>query len=201
MKHMKTYIVMLAVAAMPFSLTSCDPDDGWNYYDYYGGWYDSYDWYNAPFDYGTSQMIEMAQYVNGEWGGRITVADRQGTYTYGADFGFYQYNNNSLNGNGVEYRYDLRSDGSYGDDTLIGQYNFTWYIDPRSRNIYLRYDSGERFVIYYKDLDLSASIFDATMTGLNIDEDDELSLDRYTRAMSTGAKSVGMKMEKRTSSK
>ncbi len=198
---MKTYIVMLAVAAIPFSLTSCDPDDGWDYYDYYGGWYDNYDWYNAPFDYGTSQMIEMAQYVNGEWGGRITVADRQGTYTYGADFGFYQYNKNSLNGNGVEYRYDLRSDGSYGDDTLIGQYNFTWYIDPRSRNIYLRYDSGERFVIYYKDLDLSASIFDATMTGLNIDEDDELSLDRYTRAMSTGAKSVGMKMEKKTSGK
>ena len=197
MKRMNTWLAMLAVAMMPFLLTSCDPDDGWDYYDYYGGWYDNYDWYHSPFDYGTAQMIQMAQYVNGEWGGTITVSDRDGVYTYGSDFGFYQYNRNSLNGSGVEYRYRLRSDGSYGDDTMTDQYNFTWYIDPRTRNRYLRYDGGECFVIYYADLDLSASIFDASMHGLNINEDDELSLDRYTRAIGSGQKTAVIKMGKK----
>ena len=146
-------------------------------------------------------MIQMAQYVNGEWGGTITVKDNNGVNVYGADFGFYQYNANSLNGNGVEMRYELRSDGSYDDNTLMGKYNFTWYIDPRTRNIYLRYDSGERFVIYYSDIDLDANIFDSTMRGLNIHEQDDLSLDRYTRAMGTAEKTVTMKMGKKTSGK
>ena len=201
MKRMNSWLVLLAVALMPLSLTSCDPDDGWNYYDYNGGWYDDYDWYGEPFDYGTAQMIQMAQYVNGEWGGTITVKDNNGVNVYGADFGFYQYNANSLNGNGVEMRYELRSDGSYDDNTLMGKYNFTWYIDPRTRNIYLRYDSGERFVIYYSDIDLDANIFDSTMRGLNIHEQDDLSLDRYTRAMGTAEKTVTMKMGKKTSGK
>ena len=61
----------------------------------------------------------------------------------------------------------------------------------------MRYDGGECFVIYYADLDLSASIFDASMHGLNINEDDELSLDRYTRAIGSGQKTAVIKMGKK----
>lgn len=202
MKTMKTYIVMLAAALMPFALTSCDPDDGWDYYDYYGGWYDSYDWYDDPFDYGTAEMIEMARTVNGEWGGMITVADNNGTYSYGADFGFYQYRANSLNGNGVEYRYEVLPDGTYDKTSPLGKWRFTWYIDPRSRNLYLKYEGGQTYVIRYADLSLDAVAFDATMRGVNVNERDDLSLDRYTRSMtSADAKVCTMKMGKKTKAK
>ena len=72
MKKIYYLATLLMLAAMPVLFTSCDDEPYYWYEDYYGDWYDDYDWYDKPFDYGKSDLVTMAQTLNGTWSGTAT---------------------------------------------------------------------------------------------------------------------------------
>jgi len=161
--------MLAAVMALSFTMTSCD-DDPWDYYDYYEGWYDDYDWYDDSFDYGTAQLNAMAQTLRGHWEGTMRneytndMGEREyvDMYVY---FEFDQYNNKSLNGRGREIDY-------LGNDSQ--ELRFSWYIDPRTGDIRIRYDgSNYTFVLDYdantprSGFSLSDNYFNGVMEGVN----------------------------------
>lgn len=174
-------ISIILVAMLPVALlTSCDPED-WDYRDYYGGWYDDYNWYSDPFDYGTDDLTLMAQTLRGQWTGQLRAdyinSDGQRTVVdYDTYMAFDQYDSRSLNGRGTEE--------DYLDGTLDAQENFSWYIDPRSGNIYIQFDKGREMCIKYSDLSLDNNAFSGTITGQNVDEYDDFSFQRTTYASS-----------------
>jgi len=171
---MKLLTVMMAFAAMPLLFTSCDdrPWD-WDYYDYYEDWYDDYDWYGDAFNYGTDQLNQMAQMLRGYWEGTLrnvyTNDDGQREYAdMNVLFQFDQYNSGSLNGRGSEIDY-------VGDESQ--ELRFTWYIDPRTGDINIKYDnSGYTFVLDAhansddSGFSLTSDAFSGVMEGVNNDE-------------------------------
>ena len=196
MKRIYSLLTLLILAATPAMLTSCDPDDYW-YNDYYGDWYDDYDWYGEPFDHGKSDLVSMAQMLNGAWTGTLTneYTDDNGqrvqTNMY-VDFTFVQYDSNSNNGKGYETDYVPRYD-KYGNPVYDSNGNpiydenqslkFEWYIDPRTYNIYIKYnDSGYRYVLDSQansdtsgfslkwDKRKQCDVFSGVMEGVNNDE-------------------------------
>lgn len=181
---------MIMAATLPFTLTSCEHEywyDEWDYSNYYQDWYDDYDWYSDPYNYGNDALYAEAQMLRGMWYGRLlaTYTDNYGkrvTADLDVEFHFDQYNANSLNGRGVEY--DFYEDGT---DEL----RFSWYIDPRTGDICILYDANQngfkremRLYInrnrdgFYLDKDQ----FYGTMYGINCDEVDEFDLRRTTYA-------------------
>ena len=105
MKKIYYLATLLMLAAMPVLFTSCDDEPYYWYEDYYGDWYDDYDWYDKPFDYGKSDLVTMAQTLNGTWSGTATNEytnddGQRERVSFYADFTFTQYSQNSNNGTG-----------------------------------------------------------------------------------------------------
>ncbi len=176
---------MLLVAAMPTMLTSCD-DDPWHRDFDYG----NYDWYDDAYTDGTSDLVAMAQTLNGTWSGTATneYTNNNGMRertTFDVEFTFVQYSQKASNGTGYETDYD--DDGN--EQTL----RFKWYIDPRTYNIYIEYlNSGYRYVLCESgnsdtsgffvgyDDDLRKDVFSGVMEGVNNDEYIFFDCDRVT---------------------
>jgi len=171
MKQIKSYLALVAIAMMPLMFTSCDDDPwDWDYYDYYGDWYYDYNWYDDAFDYGDADLNAMAQMLRGHWEGtlRNEYTNEFGQREYAdmyVDFEFDQYNSRSLNGRGREIDY-------VGDE--YQELRFSWYIDPRTGNINIRYDnSGYTFVLdahansSTSGFSLSSDAFSGVMEGVN----------------------------------
>lgn len=190
MKKIHYLAALLILAATPLLFASCDDEPTYWYSDYYGDWYDSYDWYNTPFDYGQSDLVAMAQTLNGTWSGTATNeytndAGQRERLSFDADFTFTQYSQSSNNGTGYETDYD----GSGNEQTL----RFKWYIDPRTYNIYVEYvNSGYRYMLnssgnssysgFYLGYDdnLRRDVFSGVMEGVNNDEYIFFDCDRVT---------------------
>lgn len=211
---MKTVRIMLAIAtmlAMPMLFTSCDDDP-----DY---WYDDWTWgnnyYNRPDDGNVDDqdfLVAMAQTLNGQWRGdmRAYELNEQGqakdSIDYSTDIEFVQYNNTAISGTGTQHDYD--------PNTGIKEYqrDFTWYIDPKSGDIYLTYKTQQQDGSYtdyvmridYDDLNLSNRTFTGYLWSSDGLEVDDFWFDRYssnTRAtLSTDSKktkwSVVLKAQK-----
>ena len=173
-------MAMLMLASVPMLFTSCDDEPYYWYNDYYGDWYDDYDWYDKPFDYGKNDLVTMAQTLNGTWSGTATNeytndAGQRERISFYADFTFTQYTTNSNNGTG----YETDTDDSGNEQTL----RFKWYIDPRTYDIYIEYvNSGYQyrlnangnsdysgFFLGYDD-QLRKDIFNGVMEGVNNNE-------------------------------
>ena len=197
MKRMYKLLPVAIMVGLLATFTSCDSNPwygDYDYYDYYGSWYDSYDWYNRPFNYGNDALNEEAQMLRGIWGGTLvaqyTENGQRVTQNLDVEFIFDQYNSKSLNGRGREYDYY-----SEGTDVL----SFSWYIDPRTGDIYLEYDPNQYGKKRVMRLDahsvsngfyLDSSKFNGVMIGQNTDEVDEFNLERKTlaKAMTRGTK-------------
>lgn len=173
MKHLKLLWTAIVFGVLPFSFTSCDDPWDWDYYDYYGDWYYDYNWYDDAFDYGTDELRLVANTLRGHWEGtmRNEYTDNTGhrvyvdMYVY---FEFDQYNSRSLNGRGREI-------DTVGDESQ--ELRFSWYIDPRSGDIHIRYDdSGYTFVLDSRGssqtsgFSLTDDYFNGVMEGVNNDE-------------------------------
>ncbi len=177
MKRIKTYLAILLMATLTCSLTSCDEDwpgyrddYGWNYYDYSQNWYDSWDWYGTPFDRTTDNLRNMAQTLRGYWQGQLRYyyIETDGQYAQAdmnVQFQFDQYNASALNGRGSEIDWV---------DNESQELRFSWYIDPRTYDIYLKYDeSGKTYVLNadgnsdFSGFSLDANAFSGVMEGYN----------------------------------
>lgn len=170
MKRFSSYLTLLIMAALSFTFVSCDDD--WVYTD---------DWYNNPYYDATDYTLELARTMNGSWRGAIIneytndKGQREQTQC-DADFTFVQYNYNTVNGTGYETDYD----GVGNTQTL----RFKWYVDYRTSNIYVEYESGYRFVLdsrgnsKYSGFSLDDYSFDGVMEGVNNDEYIFFQLDR-----------------------
>ncbi len=190
MKKIYYLATLLMLAAMPVLFTSCDDEPYYWYEDYYGDWYDDYDWYDKPFDYGKSDLVTMAQTLNGTWSGTATNEytnddGQRERVSFCADFTFTQYSQNSNNGTGYETDYD----DSGNEQTL----RFKWYIDPRTYDIYIEYvNSGYQYVLnsrgnsntsgFYLGYDdqLRKDVFSGVMEGVNNNEYIFFDCDRVT---------------------
>ena len=180
MRRVYYFATLLLLAAMPVLFTSCDDDPYYWYDDYYGDWYDDYNWYDTPFDHGKDDLVSMAQTLSGTWSGTATNeytddnGQRQRTSFY-VEFTFVQYASNTNNGTG----YETDTDDSGNEQTL----RFKWYIDPRTNNIYIEnvksqykyvLDSSSNsetsgFYLGYDDQS-RRDIFDGVMEGVNNNE-------------------------------
>ncbi|MGM9705611.1 MAG: hypothetical protein ACI3YB_06445 [Prevotella sp.] len=171
MKRFKFYMTMTVFACMAFAMTSCEEDRwDWDYYDYYEDWYDDYDWYDDAFNYGTDNLNRMASTLRGHWEGtmRNVFTNDNGIRDYvdmNVHFEFDQYNSRSLNGRGRETDW-------IGDE--YQELLFSWYIDPRTGNICIRYDnSGYTFLLNAhtnaedSGFSLSDKYFEGVMEGVN----------------------------------
>lgn len=190
MKKIYYLATLLMLAAMPVLFTSCDDEPYYWYEDYYGDWYDDYDWYDKPFDYGKSDLVTMAQTLNGTWSGTATNEytnddGQRERVSFYADFTFTQYSQNSNNGTGYETDYD----DSGNEQTL----RFKWYIDPRTYDIYIEYvNSGYQYVLKFRgnsntsgfylgyDDQLRKDVFSGVMEGVNNNEYIFFDCDRVT---------------------
>lgn len=172
-------LMMLALA--PMALTGCcDDSDDW-YYDY--------DWYDRPYNDGSDDLVTMAQMLNGTWTGTLVNeytgddGKRYQAQMY-VDFSFVQYTARSNNGNGYETDYVPATD-KYGSPLYDNNGNqvydsqtlqFKWYIDPRTYNIYVEYNSGARYVLDARGnsetsgFSLDNRDFNGVMEGVNNDE-------------------------------
>lgn len=196
MKRIYTFLTMFMLALMPAMMTSCDTDDDYWWDDYYGEWYDEYDWYNDPFDHGNNQLVSMARTLNGTWTGIAKSNYKEDGQWYEANFDveftFTQYTPSSCNGTGYE---------TDSDDTGYSKVRrFKWYIDPRTGNINIEYiPSGFRYLLDANtDSETSGfylgwsdnekqDLFNGVMEGVNVDEyitfDCERVTGRGTRAI------------------
>ncbi len=181
---MKAFKIMMA--AMPMLFTSCDDDP-----DY---WYDDWTWGNdynqRPDDDDVDNQdffVAMAQTLNGKWRGdmRAYEVNEQGvavdSIDYSTDIEFVQYNNTAISGTGTQYDYKPQT------DYLEKQRDFTWYIDPKTGDIYITYKnvheggSTTDFVmrIAYNDLNLNVRTFTGYLWSSDGDEVDDFWFDRY----------------------
>ncbi len=202
MKWTNTFSALLVMMTMTFAFTSCDEDpwdDGWDYYDYSQGWYDDYDWYDDAFDYGNNTLKQEAQALRGYWTGKVEnrYYDQQNQLQkvqMDAEFEFDLYNSNALNGRGRETDYAPMIDdyGNYVYDDngqLVydsQQLRFSWYIDPRSGDICIKYDgSGYEYRTSWNggfSLNTQTGQFCGTFNGCNNNEQIAFSLTRTTLA-------------------
>ena len=204
MKRINSFATILLIAAMPILFTSCDDDD-WDYYDYYGDWYNNYNWYTDSFDFGTSTLNAEAQCLRGHWTGTLineyTADDGSREQAkMNADIEFDQYDSNSLNGRGREIDY-------VGNESQ--ELRFAWYIDPRNGDIYIKYDkSGYEFRMDYNSKEegfyLDDNQFNGIANGQNNNEALAFDLTRTTLAkpssraiVKSDTSTVAMKFRKR----
>lgn len=138
MRKWMQLLVMLAIVALPFALTSCDDDEPWGYYhpDYPDGGYDRDD-----------ELEDMVSLLCNEWYGDMYYTytddgkgDSNGhrvTETYKVSMKFFQYGNskNTYAGQGIEVDTNERGD----TQTLI----FSWWIDTKRGDIYVKYTDSK----------------------------------------------------------
>lgn len=190
---MKTFKIMMAVAAiaaMPMLFTSCDDDPDYWYDDWYDGWTWGDDYNNRPDDNVDNQdfFVAMAQTLNGQWRGDLKAyqVDEHGVAVdsiyYSTDIEFVQYNSTAISGTGTQYDYNPQT------NEKEMQRDFTWYIDPKTGDIYLTYkevhegDSTTDYVmrIAYNDLNLNDRTFTGYLWSSDGDEVDDFWFNRYT---------------------
>jgi len=190
---MKTYKIMMAVAviaALPLLFTSCDDDPDYWYDDWYDGWTWGDDYNNRPDDNVDNEdfFVAMAQTLNGQWRGsmRAYELDEQGvavdSIDYSTDIEFKQYNSSAISGTGTQYDYNPQT----GEKKF--QRDFTWYIDPKTGDIYLTYKevheggttSDYVMRIAYDDLNLNNRSFTGYLWSSDGKEVDDFWFDRYT---------------------
>ena len=190
---MKTFKIMMAVAAiaaMPMLFTSCDDDPDYWYDDWYDGWTWGDDYNNRPDDNVDNQdfFVAMAQTLNGQWRGDLKAyqVDEHGVAVdsiyYSTDIEFVQYNSTAISGTGTQYDYNPQT------NEKEMQRDFTWYIDPKTGDIYLTYKevheggSTTDYVmrIAYNDLNLNDRTFTGYLWSSDGAEVDDFWFDRYT---------------------
>lgn len=184
---MKVFKIMMAVAviaAMPMLFTSCDDDPDYWYEDEFRG--DDYN--NQSDDDSQDPLLLMAQTLNGKWRGdmRAYKVNEQGvavdSIDYSTDIEFVQYNNTAISGTGTQYDYNPHTN----EKEL--QRDFTWYIDPKTGDIYITYKvvheggSTTDYVmrVAYDDLNLNDRTFTGYLWSSDGAEVDDFWFDRYT---------------------
>ena len=169
------------VAIMGFAFSSCEDHYYYDEYDY--GWYgDRYrDKYTPSSDY--DYLIRLAQTMRGKWEGslKITAPDEISgkmveTY-YTTVFEFDQYSYNTINGRGVEIDY-LDGEEDYYD-------TFSWYIDEKTEDIMLQFDSNGR-TMRMDSYHVDADRFYGSMFNAKTNEYNDFDLTRYTYADGSG---------------
>jgi hypothetical protein len=200
---------ILSVALMTmfsFAFVSCYDDDPAD-----DDWYDSYNWYNNAYDYtnwdggNSSQLATEASVLCHPWSGTLVYYyysnGKQQTAQMNVDILFDRYDSNSVNGRGQETDYD-----SEGNTQVL---KFAWYIDPKTENIYIKYDTSGS--IFYFDASrsdeygfvLDSNSFSGYALGKNVDEALDFDLTRAslakssTRTASAVKSSLPMKLVKR----
>ena len=190
MKAFKIMMAVAAIAAMPMLFTSCDDDPDYWYDDWYDGWTWGDDYNNRPDDNVDNQdfFVAMAQTLNGQWRGDLKAyqVDEHGVAVdsiyYSTDIEFVQYNSTAISGTGTQYDYNPQT------NEKEMQRDFTWYIDPKTGDIYLTYKevheggSTTDYVmrIAYIDLNLNDRTFTGYLWSSDGDEVDDFWFDRYT---------------------
>ena len=183
-------MAVAAIAAMPMLFTSCDDDPDYWYDDWYDGWTWGDDYNNRPDDNVDNQdfFVAMAQTLNGQWRGDLKAyqVDEHGVAVdsiyYSTDIEFVQYNSTAISGTGTQYDYNPQT------NEKEMQRDFTWYIDPKTGDIYLTYKevheggSTTDYVmrIAYNDLNLNDRTFTGYLWSSDGDEVDDFWFDRYT---------------------
>lgn len=137
-------LVILALLAFPFVLTSCDDDDPWHYGD------DPWSWGGSGGDDNGNTADQMVSILSGRWQGNMmyTYTDesvRPGqpnrvTEKYAVEMTFYRREDDRERyaGQGVEV-----DRNEQGDTQAL---SFTWWIDTQNGDIYLKYsDSNSIF--------------------------------------------------------
>ena len=184
MKAFKIMMAVAAIAVMPMLFTSCDDDPDYWYEDEFRG--DDYN--NQSDDDSQDPLLLMAQTLNGKWRGdmRAYEVNDQGvavdSIDYSTDIEFVQYSNTAISGTGTQYDYKPQT------DYLEKQRDFTWYIDPKTGDIYITYKnvheggSTTDYVmrIAYNDLNLNDRTFTGYLWSSDGDEVDDFWFDRYT---------------------
>ena len=132
--------------------------------------------------------MAMAQTLNGQWRGsmRAYELNEQGvavdSIDYSTDIEFVQYNNTAISGTGTQYDYNPQTN----EKEL--QRDFTWYIDPKTGDIYLTYKtvlengSTTDYVmrVAYDDLNLNDRTFTGYLWSSAGGEVDDFWFNRYT---------------------
>ena len=186
MKAFKIMMAVAAIAAMPMLFTSCDDDpdywyDGWTWGDDYNNRPDDDDVNNQDF------FVAMAQTLNGKWRGdmRAYKVNEQGvavdSIDYSTDIEFVQYNSTAISGTGTQYDYNPQTN----EKKL--QRDFTWYIDPKTGDIYITYKevheggSTTDYVmrVAYDDLNLNDRTFTGYLWSSDGAEVDDFWFNRY----------------------
>lgn len=184
MKAFKIMMAVAVIAAMPMLFTSCDDDPDYWYEDEFRG--DDYN--NQSDDDSQDPLLLMAQTLNGKWRGdmRAYEVNEQGvavdSIDYSTDIEFVQYNNTAISGTGTQYDYKPQT------DYLEKQRDFTWYIDPKTGDIYITYKnvheggSTTDYVmrIAYNDLNLNDRTFTGYLWSSDGAEVDDFWFNRYT---------------------
>lgn len=197
MKIFRIKAVAALLVALPL-LASCDSDP---WYDDY--WYDDWTWGsnydNRPADENVDNedfFVAMAQTLAGQWrGGMMTYElDSNGvaidSLLHDTDIEFKAYNKQSISGVGTQYDYEP------GTDNLEYQRDFTWYIDPKTGDVYLTYkekqSNGEMrdyvMVIGYNDLNLDNRTFTGYLEATDGREVDDFWFDRHAETRATKKK-------------
>ena len=141
-RKLSQLLALMALLAVPFALTSCDDDD-WYYDDYWNGYY-------PDDDNNGSEADQMVAVLSGRWQGDMvyTYTDdnakpgekKRVSEKYAVEMTFYRSEDakDRYAGQGVEVD---RND--QGDTQAL---NFTWWIDTRNGDIYIKYtDSNTIF--------------------------------------------------------
>ena len=179
MKKIITFMAMLAIATLPFSLTSCDEDHYYNF-DNWGGNNN-----NEGQDYNNDFWIGMAQTLSGQWRGdlRAYKLDKNGYATdsidYSTDIEFVQSNNNATSGTGTQYDFEAGNKSGNADFTR----DFTWYIDTNNGDIYITYkeqNGNYMMKIAYNDLNLNDRTFTGLLYAADGGEVDDFFFNRFT---------------------
>lgn len=137
-------------------------------------------------------LVSMAQTLAGQWRGDMKAyqIDKSGkaidSIYYKTDIEFKQYNDRSISGTGTQY--DFHPDTEKPEL----QRDFTWYIDPKTANVYMTYKEKDGkgrvhdyvMVIAYDDLNLNDRRFTGYLNATDGHEVDDFWFDRYlgTRA-------------------
>ncbi len=182
-------MAVAAIAAMPMLFTSCDDDPDYWYDDWYDGWTWGDDYNNRPDDNVDNQdfFVAMAQTLNGQWRGDLKAyqVDEHGVAVdsiyYSTDIEFVQYNSTAISGTGTQYDYNPHTN----EKEL--QRDFTWYIDPKTGDIYITYKkvheggSTTDYVmrVAYDDLNLNDRTFTGYLWSSDGAEVDDFWFDRY----------------------
>lgn len=203
MKKCTTMMFVAMMMSLPTLLTSCDSDP-WHDAPWYDDWSWGNDYNHRPDNQNVSNddfFVLMAQTLAGQWRGNMMAyeLDDHGfaidSLSYTTDIEFKQYNRQSISGTGTQY--DFRPD----TEKLEMKRNFTWYIDPKTGDIYLIYKEQNAdgitrnytMRVAYEDLNMNNRTFTGYLWAEDGREVEDFWFDRYngTRASSKqGARKI-----------